>query len=338
MNKLFIITNESVYSKENNFYCDNLDQKITPEELSKFFEIELITRSSRIKRFHLINLKNINPCKNIFSFLAKVYRASKIENSKYLIISITPYTFLTVVLLKLLKKKSIVYLRSDGFGEYKAILGIFGFLIYKIMFSIVAKFSKFISCEDYILKGKIGFLVKPSHLRNSWVSKPQAADSSKPNLLYVGRIKVEKGIFSLINMLKNYDREFFLNIVGSSTNDKIISHKNIKVNEIETEENKLIKIYDKSNIFILPSFTEGHPLVLYEALARLRPIIVFEDIKHVKKGYEGIFISKRNLKSLSNTIDYILQNYEGIQNKMKNNKLITNKEFIDEFKDLVIKL
>ena len=44
---------------------------------------------------------------------------------------------------------------------------------------------------------------------------------------------------------------------------------------------KLIKYYDDHNIFILPSFTEGYPMVLLESLARRRPVIVFEDIKHV---------------------------------------------------------
>ena len=43
----------------------------------------------------------------------------------------------------------------------------------------------------------------------------------------------------------------------------------------------LIKFYDDHNIFILPSFTEGHPMALLEALARSRPVIIFDEIKHV---------------------------------------------------------
>ena len=68
----------------------------------------------------------------------------------------------------------------------------------------------------------------------------------------------------------------------------------------------LINIYDNHNIFILPSFTEAHPQVLYESLARMRPVIIFEEINHVTKHQEGIFTSKRNAHSLSNTIKFFI--------------------------------
>ena len=40
MKKLFIISNESIYKNENNeYFCDNLDIKSTPEGLGSSFEI-----------------------------------------------------------------------------------------------------------------------------------------------------------------------------------------------------------------------------------------------------------------------------------------------------------
>ena len=50
------------------------------------------------------------------------------------------------------------------------------------------------------------------------------------------------------------------------------------INVILNEKNKkdLIKLYDDHDIFILPSFTEGHPMSLLEALARRRPVIIFD--------------------------------------------------------------
>jgi|TARA_B110000444_G_scaffold254186_1_gene286260 glycosyltransferase involved in cell wall biosynthesis len=45
---------------------------------------------------------------------------------------------------------------------------------------------------------------------------------------------------------------------------------------------KIISFYDKCNIFVLLSYTEGAPKVIFESLAQHRPIIVFEEIKHVK--------------------------------------------------------
>ena len=94
---------------------------------------------------------------------------------------------------------------------------------------------------------------------------------------------------------------------------------------------KLIKHYDDNNIFVLPSYTEGHPMVVLEALARRRPVIVFEDIQHIIGNKKGIFVSKRNFINFFGTLNSIKKNYKKIQKDMKKNKLPTNKEFIDKF-------
>ena len=90
----------------------------------------------------------------------------------------------------------------------------------------------------------------------------------------------------------------------------------------------LIKIYDNNSIFILPSFTEAHPQVLYEALARLRPVIIFKEISHVINYREGVFIAERNSKSLFEVINHIMNNYESIQKKISKTALPTKDDFI----------
>ena len=111
---------------------------------------------------------------------------------------------------------------------------------------------------------------------------------------------------------------------------RILGDENKKINFIGhvSSSNELIKIYDSHNIFILPSFTEAHPKVIDESLARMRPVIIFEDIQHVIQDRKGIFVSKRNPKSLEETIDFIMKNYNNIQESMIKNKLPTKKEFV----------
>ena len=46
---LIIINNEKVFKENNNFYCDNLDLKIIPEELNKYYKVQYIVRSSNKK-------------------------------------------------------------------------------------------------------------------------------------------------------------------------------------------------------------------------------------------------------------------------------------------------
>ena len=110
--------------------------------------------------------------------------------------------------------------------------------------------------------------------------------------------------------------------------------KNIHLIDTQSEDS-LIEIYDKNNIFILPSFTEGHPQVLDEALARCRPVIVFKEIDHVVRDRKGVFVCERNIKSLENSINYINNNYENILSKIKTNKLPTKKNFINELKEII---
>ena len=76
-------------------------------------------------------------------------------------------------------------------------------------------------------------------------------------------------------------------------------------------------------------------MALLEALARKRPVIVFEEIKHVIGDKKGIFVSKRNLNSLVETIDNIKKNYKEIKEQMDQNKLPTNKDFIRDFANLI---
>jgi glycosyltransferase involved in cell wall biosynthesis len=321
--KLFIFSNESILSHEGKFFCDNIDLKTTPEGLNKKFEINLFGRKTKKNRSHEIKIKKTKIFSNIFSYISSV------------IISISPYTFIVSIFLRIYGKKPIVYLRSDGFGEYKSILGKIGPAIYYIMFSITCSISNLISCRDYILRGKKGKIINPSQLDSTWLRQPKNNEVRNFKLLYVGRFKVEKGIFSLIDLIKN-KKDISLTIVGAEKGVSLnLNQSNVKIFQQQSNKLKLIKYYDDNNIFILPSFTEGHPMVLLEALARRRPVIIFEDIQHVIGDKKGIFVSKRNFVNLLGTLNHIKKNYKKIQNDMRKNKLPTNKEFIDKFGKLI---
>ena len=329
--KLFIFSNESIFIQDEKYFCDNIDLKSSPEGLNKKFEVNLFGRKSSKKRAHEIKLKKIKIFSNIFSYLSEVVKSTKIENIKYLVISISPYTLLICMFLKLFGKTPIVYLRSDGYGEYKAILGSLGKLIYHLMFSFISLISNLISCRNYILRGKKGKVIYPSQLDSVWFKKPKTQEVKNFKLLYVGRIRVEKGIYSLASLIKN-KRDISLTVVGAEKNTSYkINQSNINIQLTQSNKVRLIKYYDDHNIFILPSFTEGHPMVLLEALARRRPVIIFEDIEHVIGDKKGIFVAKRNFLNFFGVLNHIKKNYKKIQKDMMKNKLPTNKEFIEEF-------
>jgi len=333
--KLFIFSNESIAIQSGKFFCDNIDLKSTPEGLNRKFEVSIFARKSSKKRSHEIKIKKINVFTNLISYLLAAISTSKNNEAKYLVISISPYTFMVCIFLRIFGKKPIVYLRSDGYGEYKAIFGKIGYLIYHLMFQTISLISDFISCRNYILKGKKGKVIYPSQLDSVWLKKLKKTEIKNFKLLYVGRIRVEKGIFSLANLIKN-KRNVSLTIVGAEKQASYkINQSNIKIYPTQSNKERLIKYYDDHNVFILPSFTEGHPMALLEALARRRPVIIFKDIEHVIGNKKGIFVAKRNFLNFFGILNQIKKNYKKIQKDLAKNNLPTNKEFIDKFVNVI---
>ena len=110
------------------------------------------------------------------------------------------------------------------------------------MFSIVSRNSILLSCRNYILREKSGEIVSPSQIDSDWISNIKDIEFGETKLLYVGRIKIEKGIFSLIDLIKDCNN-LSLTIVGAEKNFKKKGlGKNIFINEIEIDKRKLMNI------------------------------------------------------------------------------------------------
>tara|TARA_Y100000816_G_C25999930_1_gene522449 strand:- start:265 stop:888 length:624 start_codon:yes stop_codon:yes gene_type:complete len=204
------------------------------------------------------------------------------------------------------------------------------------MFSIASLSSNLIACRKHLLKEKKGELVSPSQLNEKWFDNRKSPDLKKIKLLYVGRIRIEKGIFSLLKILKEIKLDFTITIINPEKfYDKKLENDKVKIVHFKKDHESLMEIYDDHNVFILPSYTEGHPQVLDESLSRLRPVIIFPEISHVTRDREGVFISERNSESLSNKIKFIMNNHKDIQQKMMSNKLRTKFFFLNEMTRII---
>ena len=94
-NILYLISNEKIFQNNEMFFCDNLDMKSTPEGLNKHFDVKVIARKSKVSRIQKLNLKTVKTFSNIFH-IVEIVKLSKNNNSQFLIISLTPFTFLQV--------------------------------------------------------------------------------------------------------------------------------------------------------------------------------------------------------------------------------------------------
>lgn len=136
-------------------------------------------------------------------------------------------------------------------------------------------------------------IVGSGYNEDIFYNKCYRRDNDGVNISFAGKICKSKGIKSLIKSLEklNYDEDFItLNIAGAGSDlnqyNEILSiteksRYNIKflgrLSHIE-----LAELFNKSDIFVLPSFYEGLPVVVLEALACGSEVIV-SDINGVKE-------------------------------------------------------
>ena len=334
---LVIINNEKCSIKDSDLYCENLEIKSLNENLKNKYNIKFILRRGNAIPVYKIDKSNTKISSNVLSFIKNLFISAIKDRANYLIISVTPYTFLSFLLLFLFKKKTFLYLRSDGKKEISIIFGKKLSIIYKIIENVMVKFSNLIVVNDLISKKKIFHLVNPSQIDQQWFQNIKIPKRDKIKLLYVGRIKVEKGVYSLIDIFKKIkysEKDLSLTLIGQANKPKEASNK-IKFLEPISVKKNLIEQYDQHNIFILPSYTEGHPQALIESLVRQRPVVVFEEIEHVLQKYEGVFVCKRDHNHLLNLIKFIDKNYEEILEKMKKNRYPTKENFFKQLNKIL---
>ena len=333
-NLLVIINNEKISKDNNEFYCGNYNLKILPEGLNNYHKVKYIVRESSKKGKHKINLQNIKIASNIIKFIYFVFATFKAKNSKYLIISITPYTFVSFLFLFLFRKKVFLYLISSGHEEWKFILGSWSVWIYHIMYSIMTSNSNVIVLHDRLCRKKNCHVITSSTLDEGWLKNYKEVKLDKIRFLYVGRVNPEKGVYEFLKMFGKIELDAEFSVVGNIKNLKT-SNKNIKLIGYISDKQSLIDIYDSHNILILPSFTEGQPYVVDESLARRRPVIVFEDIAHIVKERKGIFVSKRTIDSFCETTRHVMQNYNKIQKSIEENKFPLKEDMLKQISDII---
>ena len=324
MTDIILISNDQIYLEKKKLYADFNDIINVIEAIQKNFNILLISKKSKNKKNFLLKISN--KIKNV-NFKSILYLKRK-KNLKIIMISITPRNFFFFIIIKLLigKIDGYVYLRSNGHKEYEKKIGLFGSFIYDLMKKYLENNLKTISVSKEIISSKYTAFLTPSELDQIWFKKGKKVSTDIPKLLYFGRFKREKGVYSLIDLSSRLKLKHKLTIAGDSNfvgaNDENIQF----LNEI-TDKKKIIELYDAHNIFILPSYTEGAPKVILESLVRKIPVIIFKEIKHVKLNFKGIFVCDRNILSLEKNIKFIIKNYNKIQLEMKKNNLPTKKNF-----------
>lgn len=195
----------------------------------------------------------------------------------------------------------------------------------KIIFTISPKFTQIISrfnVNTHTIRPMVGFL-------ESDIKQAQTINFDKTiNLLYVGRLVFDKGLFELIDavrILKDKKYDVHLNLVGGGTD---YDNLQLKVNALNLKENvtffgmvsekqKLINIYNSNDIFVLPTYHEGFPRVLYEAMMMQIPIITtfVGTINFLMKDeYNCLELKVKDINSIVSAVERLISKPQVAQN------------------------
>ena len=140
-------------------------------------------------------------------------------------------------------------------------------------------------------------------------------DSPKhTNLLFVGRLSVQKNIPKLIDSVSLIKSNVVLHIIGDGERkkeiEKLISDKKLKNVILHGKKTgiDLINFYKNADIFILTSNIEAMPLVLLEAMASGTPIIA-SDIIGIREivGKSGILVNPPTPDNFARAIDNLIE-------------------------------
>lgn len=128
---------------------------------------------------------------------------------------------------------------------------------------------------------------------NIFYDKKYKLDNRQINITFAGKICKTKGLDSLIKSISrlNYPKDSIrLNIAGTGSdlkqNEEILNTSKKCSFEIDflgkLNQNDLCDLFNKSHIFVLPSFYEGLPVVVLEALACGTEVITtdIDGVKH----------------------------------------------------------
>lgn len=184
------------------------------------------------------------------------------------------------------------------------------------------------SWKEYFVS--IGVKERKIRVLNNIVSPPETENRShndgKLHLLYMGEISNRKGAFDLlkaINDNKDYFKDKLLLRIGGNEVDgdiKAYIMENCLSSFVSYEGwiagQKKIDCLNWEDVYILPSYNEGLPIAILEAMAYSHPVIstpVGGISEVVKTGENGILVQPGDTKAIADAIKYYIANQGSVK-------------------------
>lgn len=200
-------------------------------------------------------------------------------------------------------------------------------IIQKVLNKIYRSCSRFIVLSETwkvfyeshlgLLPEQVIILPNPTELPIQLPTRPQ---TSKVNLVFLGRIGQRKGAFDLIQAFAHLPIEQQSNSHLFLAGDGEIKQAQALANSLQIQDKITFlgwidskqrnKILEASDIFVLPSYNEGLPMAILEAMGWQLPIIstpVGGIPELIVPGENGLLITPGDIKQLSESMKCLIE-------------------------------
>lgn len=207
-------------------------------------------------------------------------------------------------------------------------------LIYKNAFVIFTVTDYFTQMVNKITNKKTAHSIRPMIplTEKDLVTDRVYIEKKHYTILFLGRVEADKGVEELlqaIKILKQKKYSLTLNLVGDGgflpqarnlINQldvaDIVSIKGAVLNQVQVRQ-----LYLDADLYVLPTYHEGFPRTLYEAMIFGTPIITtfVGGIPGIMiDSYNCIKIKPKSVESIVDTVEYAINNYTELAECAKN--------------------
>ena len=263
---------------------------------------------------------------------------------------------LFISITSLLKKELIIHVHGNYLGkEYQSLKGFKRVLFY----FLVSRFTKGIVLSNSLKHNLTPFLEDknifslPNFAQDYLYKEDKKFVKDELRIFYLSNLMKEKGIFCLLNALKNLEKNNIIykaKIAGNIDQKFSKEILNLFTELKNTEYIGIVNGDDKKNllkwgnVFVLPTFykMEGQPISILEAMATTNLVVttnhagisdVFQD------KINGYFVEKNNENSIQKILSYLAANKSELKKIAEYNKTFFLNNFtVDIFKKNLLEI
>jgi glycosyltransferase involved in cell wall biosynthesis len=315
---------KTLYKVENKGYEYDLLKTYYYKDKSAFFELMILIKAIIIYQFKLLSFKypiiHIHSSMNVSFFRKSIFLLEA----------------------KLFRRKTIIHIHSSAFDDF--FINSTGFKKKYIKFILSLPDKIFVLCNDWKNKIEATHQLTSDVIYNPITLKTPYSYKAKPqvlNILFLGFFIPTKGIEDLMTItkhFKNTDKVKFT--IGGKGDMEDFIKDFIKTNELTNVD--LVgwvgdvqkkKFLDELDVLILPSYKEGMPISILEAISNSMPIIstnIAGTPELVYTGQNGFLCKPGEIECFIKAIEFFINAGDETFNQFRKKSRDIANNFSDE--------